>query len=179
MLFRTSLTLPELCPPFRASVSGQTSLTAFQQTVRLQCISFIPIRTDRARISSPLKDLAAGLATALANFHSQQVIVSPFLPSQLAPFISSLTAEELRNAGALTVFGWLGHATDRHSADVLKSLATRLQPTWDYLLKTQIDKLESHGVPGLGTSKIERESELGSGRLRKILGVLEGALEDV
>jgi hypothetical protein len=63
-------------------------------------------------------------------------------------------------------------------ADSDESSRVSTQPTWDYLAQTQIEKLESHGVPGLGTSRAERESELGASRVRKILGVLEGALED-
>lgn len=71
--------------------------------------------------------------------------------------------------------------TSRPADDPLLLPPRRLpvpQPSWDYLANTQLDALEARGVPGLGVSKAERESDLGSNRLRKILGMLEGVLED-
>lgn len=65
------------------------------------------------------------------------------------------------------------------TADALTTLPFDcLQPAWDSLIESQLKILEKRGVPGLGTNKVERESELGRGRIRKVLGMLEGVLED-
>lgn len=65
------------------------------------------------------------------------------------------------------------------TADALATLRfDRLQPAWDSLIESQLKILEKRGVPGLGTNKVERESDLGRGRIRKVLGMLEGVMED-